>query len=63
VILAEAMRAKMGRTQITRVSPRAAPAREQDLASPHLAVLVVDVLEAKAELDHRGRSYLSADRG
>jgi hypothetical protein len=41
----------------------AAPAREQDPASPHLALLVVDVLEAKAELDHRGRSYLSANRG
>ena len=62
MILAEAMREKMGRTPIKRVSPRTAPAREQDPASPHLAFLIVDVLEAKAE-DHRGRSYLSANRG
>ena len=57
MILADAMRAKMGRTPLTTVSPRAAPAREQDSASPHLALLIVDVLEAKAELDHLGRSY------
>jgi len=58
VILAEARRARMGRMAITRVSPRAAPAREQDPASPHLALLVVDVLEAKAE-SRRSRKVLS----
>ena len=58
VILAEARRAKMGRMAITRVSPCAAPAREQDPASPHLALLVVDVLEAKAE-SRRSRKVLS----
>jgi len=36
---------------------------DQDPASPHLALAVADILEAKAELDRRGTPYWSLTRG